>query len=470
MPKYIDISLNNFHDNIKKATQILKDNNVISLMYLSNYYVKELEIVLKDGSNINNKALTPEYQFKINGEMEFEVIEFDRYGKKTKSKTFTNKLQFKKEIYSCLSGKLYLERFYKFGKKYKSSYEFNLKDSNYILTYHKQKSISCNKELNTKSNEEDLKIEVYKWLLNKSRESIIIPEFSINENRADFVSFDDKKIKCTIVEIKSARDTFDRLDKQLSTYSSIADYVYLAIDKAKYQELFKKEIELPDHIGILIFDNSKKKKLYQIKRAIKNNYKSKTPFLQFLSYKDINDSFLGFKYCSKLSKEQKENILNELINKKTYNQFAYDTVKNRYIIESDLRKKLLDSNEILKSISSSSSIGINRFSPERKECITLHKYNINKNILYEYYINKERYLLDQLKDISNFIKELRKPKSKVLIELMCYLKDRYLYLEGVSSKYERGFKSFYFISDSLSFYKAIINHKQHILNFINKEK
>ena len=119
---------------------------------------------------------------------------------------------------------------------------------------------------------------------------------------------------------------------------TLANNIYLAIDKKQYEKLQSKNITLPGHIGILIFDNSKRKKLDEVKKAAKLEHKKEYQFIPFLSYSDINNSFVGFKYSSKLSKEQKESFIEQCIEKDILNSFSYAIVKNRFIVESDRRK------------------------------------------------------------------------------------------------------------------------------------
>src|SRR5574344_1213201 len=107
---------------------------------------------------------------------------FNIYGKKIKENLYTNKVDFKKAFLKYSNGKLHSLKSNKFGK-IKSKYQ----------------------------------IEVY-----KNKKAIIIPEYSINNSRADYVSFKKDTIDTTIVEIKSSLDNFSRLEKQIKDYYTIA--------------------------------------------------------------------------------------------------------------------------------------------------------------------------------------------------------------------------------------------------------
>ena len=325
-------------------------------------------------------------------------------------------------------------RFNKFRKfktreKYKDLVD-TLKDKfdyNNVLSYHKQR-VSKKLTSNTfVSNESDIKIEVYKWLLKKNKDAVIIPEYSIGNRRADYISFDTKKINTTIVEIKSELDTFDRLEAQLETYSLIANSVYLAIDIKQYEKLKNKNIELPVHIGVLIYDNNKSKKLIELKKVSKNHSVQENPFIQFLSYNDINNAFSGFKYSSKFTKEQKEEIVDKFISKKIHNQFSYDILCNRHIIESDKRKELFYNDDFISSVASSKQLKINRFDVSGKYVITLSSFIKDKEILYRYFMNQEQMFFKKFEDFPE-IKDYIKANGKKIEELRKELREKkYLY-------------------------------------------
>lgn len=439
----------------KKLCDLIENNHVINHIKL--YNSEDVKDSFEDNKKTPTQNFVIRAQFKkIYGKPIYEIIYFNSYGKVKSNDIFKSKLSFKKAFTNYARGKLYPYRHRTFEK----SCQFDN-----LLTYHKQKV--SKKITSTKfiSNEKDLKLEVYKWLL-KDKDNIIIPEYAIENRRADYISFNKDKIDCTIVEIKSELDNFDRLEAQLEVYSKVANKVYLAIDINKYNKLIKTKIKIPNHVGIFIYDNSQKKKLKLMKRCTTIK-QTNTPFIQFLSYSNINNAFSGFKYSSKLSKTQKEIFLKESIDKELFNRFAYDVISNRHIVESDIRKKHYDNNDLNSAIASAKELKINRFDLNGKDKIDFNKYIADKNILYNYFINRENEFLKIFKEILDFPKYL-KNNSKELTDLVNFInnsKDKNSYIHGISNSHIFNGAKYLIIEDKLTFFDTIIKNKKLVFDF-----
>ncbi|MCT7578671.1 sce7726 family protein [Aliarcobacter butzleri] len=470
-------SSSNIFSLLLRLNNLIENDFVINHISISNYHLENSNIIIEDNKNIPSHAVNLKAQFqKLYDSEKYQITIFDTYGKKKNVSNFDNKRDFRKAFYNYANGKLFSLRFNHFGKfnKYKKDYykEECLKfDYTKVLTYHKQR---ISKKLTSNvfvSNEKDLKIEVYKWLLKKNKDAVIIPEYTIGNRRADYISFDDKKIDCTIVEIKSELDTFERLEAQLDTYSKIANNIYLAIDKKQYEKLQSKNITVPGHIGLLIFDNSKRKKLDEVKKAARLDHKKDYQFIPFLSYSDINNSFVGFKYSSKLSKEQKEIFIEQNINKEIINRFAYDVLCNRFVVESDKRKEFFKNKDIDNAVASSKEIKINRFDNGGKYSMTLHSYIEDKDILYKYFIIQETKLLQEFKVIPNF-KDYIKNGSENLENLVTYIRNETnsYYINGLSNSNIFKGKSTINIGNQLDFLEFLIKNKELVINYIKGEQ
>ncbi len=473
MSLYINTSNYNFFSIIRRIDNLLENNNVINHINIRKYDLEDEGInPLKDNQNIPPKAVHVKAQFqKIYDTETYQIIVFDFYGRKKSIDIYNNKLEFKKAFINYANGKLYSLKSNKFGRFRTRVAYYDKTSYDDVLSYHKQR---VSKKVTSDifvSNEKDLKIEVYKWLLKKNKDAVIIPEYTIGNRRADYISFDTKKINCTIVEIKSELDTFERLETQLDTYSKVANFVYLAIDKKQYKKLISKNIHVPNHVGILVFDNSKRKKLDEINKV--NNIKHiDYPFIQFLSYSDINNSFTSFKYSSKLSKEQKEKFIEQSINKEIINRFAYDVLCNRFIIESDKRKEFFNNSDIDNAVASSKELKINRFDNEGKYSMTLHKYIEDKDILYKYFIQEENKLLQEFKEIANF-KDYIKSGSESLDNLVIYIRNQTnsYRINGLSNSHifkEHIFKekSFIKIDNQIDFLESLLRNKELVFEYI----
>ncbi|MCG3655408.1 sce7726 family protein [Aliarcobacter butzleri] len=469
MSKFIDTKKLDLLFTIKRLNKLIENNFIINHIKISNYDLKEENInILEDNQNIPSKAVQVKAQFqKLYDSEKYQIIVFDSYGKKRSEDIYETKLEFKKAFIKYTNGKLYCFKSNKFGR-IKSRYDYEDTSYDNVLSYHKQR---VSKKITSSafvSNEKDLKIEVYKWLLKKDKDAVIIPEYTIGNRRADYISFDIKKINCTIVEIKSELDTFERLEAQLDTYSKIANFVYLAIDKKQYEKLISKNIPIPTHIGLLIYDYSNKNKLQEIRKA--NNIKhTDYPFIQFLSYLDINNSFTSFKYSSKLSKEQKEKFIEQNINKEIINHFAYDVLCNRFIIESDKRKEFFKNSDIDNAVASSKELKVNRFDNGGKYSMTLHSYIEDKDILYKYFITQENKLLQEFKVIPNF-KDYIKNGSERLDNLVTYIRNQTnsYYINGLSNSNIFKGKSTIKIGNQLDFLEFLIKNKELVINYIKK--
>jgi len=471
MSKYINTSISkNIFSVSKRLTELIESNNVVNHIKISSYELEEFNISkLEDNQDIPSKAVQLKSQFKkIYGtKSDYEMITFDSYGKIKEIKTFNNIISFKKAFIRYASGKLYSHKYNKFGKiKNRIYVDEWIADYSDSFSYHKQR---VSKKITSDvfvSNEKDLKIEVYKWLLKKNKYAVIIPEYTIGNRRADYISFDDKKIDCTIVEIKSELDTFERLEAQLEAYSKIANTVYLAIDKKQYEKLQSKNITVPGHIGLLIFDNSKRKKLDEVKKAARLDHKKDYQFIPFLSYSDINNSFVGFKYSSKLSKEQKESFIEQCIEKDILNSFSYAIVKNRFIVESDRRKSYLKNGDIDNAVASAKDLKINRFNDDNST-ISLYSYIEDKDILYKYFIEQENKLLENFKNIPNF-REYIKNGSEKLTSLVGYIRKQTnsFYINGLSNSHIFNQKSTLKIDNQLDFLKSLVGNKELVITYI----
>lgn len=471
MSKYVNTSISkNIFSVSKRLTELIESNNVVNHIKISSYELEEFNISkLEDNQDIPPKAVQLKSQFKkIYGtKSDYEMITFDSYGKIKEIKTFNNIISFKKAFIRYASGKLYSHKYNKFGKiKNRIYVDEWIADYSDSLSYHKQR---VSKKITSDvfvSNEKDLKIEVYKWLLKKNKDAVIIPEYTIENRRADYISFDDKKIDCTIVEIKSELDTFERLEAQLEAYSKIANTVYLAIDKKQYEKLQSKNITVPGHIGLLIFDNSKRKKLDEVKKAARLDHKQDYQFIPFLSYSDINNSFVGFKYSSKLSKEQKESFIEQCIEKDILNSFSYAIVKNRFIVESDRRKSYLKNGDIDNAVASAKDLKINRFNDDNST-ISLYSYIEDKDILYKYFIEQENKLLENFKNIPNF-REYIKNGSEKLTSLVGYIRKQTnsFHINGLSNSHIFNQKSTLKIDNQLNFLESLVGNKEIIIKYI----
>ena len=448
--------------NFQEYKTIFKLSKYIESLLNDNYVINHIR---KNNTDIENIKLQNSYlqaQFeKVLYSNSYKITIFNIYGKKIKENLYTNKVDFKKAFLKYSNGKLHSLKSNKFGK-IKSKYQIELYEDE-ILSYHKKRVSKKITSDTFVSNEEDLKMEVYKMLLKQDKEAIIIPEYSINNSRADYVSFKKDTIDTTIIEIKSSLDNFSRLEKQIKDYYTIANKIYLAIDIELYNKLKKSKIVVPNYIGIFIFDNNKKQKLYKLNEAIYIKHDNDFQFIKSLSYTDIVEAFNGFKFSSKLSFDDKKKYMNNFIDKNILNNFAYKIVCNRYLFESERRKSLYYKGDFKLALSSSKDLSINRFNHNNNTKLNFSDYDINKNALFDYYTNEKNKFLKEFNEIKDFDKFL---KNKInLNKLINFLQAKNIIVKGLG--YNFSTTGSYKVVNELLFLESISKNKNIVLEYFN---
>ncbi|WP_418179735.1 hypothetical protein ACNSOO_04530 [Aliarcobacter lanthieri] len=111
------------------------------------------------------------------------------------------------------------------------------------------------------SNEKEIREAVKKYLSDAYENLTIKEEFGVfldSRNDVMGVSFDN----IISVEIKSDKDNFSRLEKQLKTYMGFSTITYVALDishLSKYQDKFLTNSSQFSSVGILVYENNKLK-------------------------------------------------------------------------------------------------------------------------------------------------------------------------------------------------------------------
>ena len=96
-------------------------------------------------------------------------------------------------------------------------------------------------------NEKDIKIQVIDWLHKNEKHAVIVPEVTLGDSFYDRVRADVFALNgsISIYEIKSEKDTLDRLDNQIEKYTRYANKVSVIVDSK-----FLGKMTLPDSVGI----------------------------------------------------------------------------------------------------------------------------------------------------------------------------------------------------------------------------
>lgn len=155
------------------------------------------------------------------------------------------------------------------------------------------------------SNEKIIRELVREWLFNTYVDSVVKDEFGVFlDVRNDLMCVSSSEI--VSIEIKSDRDNFSRLEKQLLGYDSFSSSIYVALDIKHYEKYIKLYQSKFSHVGIIVFDG----KEIKVKSEAK---KKKLPNLLFLLTSNEITFFLKYFHGrSKLPKNY--NSISVLVN------------------------------------------------------------------------------------------------------------------------------------------------------------
>lgn len=189
-------------------------------------------------------------------------------------------------------------------------------------------------------NEKDIKIILYKYLLKKERQSIVVPEITLGTSkymntkgaaRADIFHINNHDI--SIFEIKSERDSLSRLPKQVEMYKKYANNVSVVIGSK-----FMNKIDfLSDDIGIYTYNEK------TIKCIRKPNYKaiSIDMYIDYWWSVELKKVFKGMKNSSSLSLDSGRQKLLSVLSHEQIKRLTIFRLKERYFRESEAIKKLI---------------------------------------------------------------------------------------------------------------------------------
>lgn len=172
------------------------------------------------------------------------------------------------------------------------------------------------------SNEKEIREQVKTLLSELYQGSVIAEEFGVFlDSRNDVMAIDDENI--VSVEIKSDKDTFVRLEKQLNTYNIFSTSIYVALDISHYEKYKTTMQDEYSHVGVMVY---KDKKLH-VKRKAK---KVKIPLLyDLLKSNELPMFFTHFKKQSLIPKNRE--VSNHLIKNIFTSREIYDISKAIFI-------------------------------------------------------------------------------------------------------------------------------------------
>lgn len=175
------------------------------------------------------------------------------------------------------------------------------------------------------SNEELIRKATKRWLANKFPSATIRDEFTQSHLciRNDLFAVSSKH--SVSVEIKSDKDNFSRLEKQILGYKLFSNIVIVAIDKKHFNSYVKRfmKSELFNGVGLLVYDG------YDVQEKIAA-YHFEFPMMYDMMWSsELQLFFTGLKLRSKIGKSAKES--KEYISKMFTYQEIYDISKYIFV-------------------------------------------------------------------------------------------------------------------------------------------
>lgn len=209
----------------------------------------------------------------------------------------------------------------------------------YFFTSHK-KRVSARSKNPDIVDELVSKCHLYKYLIDKFPNGIIVPEITFAARRADFVVFFEG---IHIYEIKSEVDSLERLPEQIKEYKKYGTTVTIAVhpNKLKY-------IPNDKTLGLMILH---KDKIIHKRKA--KEYLINPSVFKYLFWSTERDKIMvGIKGKTELKNQEKIiTFLKEGLNNSTLRMYFYEIFQQRYYDEHIKRLKILAQDGVEKAVS-----------------------------------------------------------------------------------------------------------------------
>ena len=187
--------------------------------------------------------------------------------------------------------------------------------------------------------EKDIKIKVFEHLIKKEKHSVVVPEITFGNKtkmntkgavRADIFAVNGD---ISIYEIKSEKDTLDRLPNQIKLYQEYANRVSIVI-----ADKFMNKIDfVPDSIGLYSYSNRGIK-------CIRKPISKEVDIDSYLSYwwsSELKQIFKGIKGSSNLHLDAGIEKMKELLSDEEIKNLTLFRLSERYKSESEIIKNLI---------------------------------------------------------------------------------------------------------------------------------
>ncbi|MDK2042083.1 MmcB family DNA repair protein [Aliarcobacter butzleri] len=174
---------------------------------------------------------------------------------------------------------------------------------------------------------------VIKYLLEKNKHDIAIPEISVGKNnsvRSDIFAINGD---ITIYEIKTEADSLTRLDNQLKYYRQYANKIYVVVDKK-----FLNKLKINDNIGIYeLKENTIKLLREAVPFSVKTDH-----YLDYWWTKEYKEILRGISGFSKINNHvDGRNAIKSILTDEEIKNLTLFRLKERYKNESEKIKKAI---------------------------------------------------------------------------------------------------------------------------------
>jgi hypothetical protein len=189
-------------------------------------------------------------------------------------------------------------------------------------------------ELNKLKESEKIKVSLLKHIFSQVKsDRIVIPEISVCNSVADMIEIDDD---IHIYEIKSAKDSFQRLSSQINSYKKCANRITLVIDEKFIPKI--NTLENIEDLGIISIDT--RYRLITIKEAKKRRI-ARDGLITYWSPVEIRETLRGFPQWYKYSTSEAQEKIYEILDDDKLFRLTMFRIKEKYRKESYRRKEAL---------------------------------------------------------------------------------------------------------------------------------
>ncbi len=190
-----------------------------------------------------------------------------------------------------------------------------------------------------------LKILSFKYIEKKFSNHITIPEVSINNRVADYLSINGE---IHIYELKSKKDTLTRLKEQLIAFKKSANKVTIIADEKFKAQLLKRNDILG--VGIILVNN--KGVFTELQKAQYRDITDSINYINYWSPIEIRETLRGFKGWYKFSTIEAMNKLIDILNIDELRRLTIFRLKEKFLEEYMQRKAFIKEKEYKRALQS----------------------------------------------------------------------------------------------------------------------